>query len=159
MRSLNAATVYTGIAMLEFSTNYSVGRGTDAPFEQVGAPWIKGPELAAKLNGRAIPGVRVYPTRFTPRESVQKGVLCEGVRFVVTDRERFEAVRFGMELAVMLETLYPGKIPFDKNGKLVGSQKVIDAFKTKTDPRAIVQSLDDDLAAFRAVRDRYLLYR
>ncbi len=159
MRSLNAATMYTGIAMLEFSLNYSVGRGTDAPFEQVGAPWINGPELAARLNARAVPGIRVYATRFTPRESVLKGVACNGVRFVIVDRERFEPVRFGLELAVMLETLYPGQIPFDRNGKLIGSQKVIDALKKKTDPRAIVTSMDDDLVAFRATRDKYLIYR
>ncbi|MEN6603550.1 MAG: exo-beta-N-acetylmuramidase NamZ domain-containing protein, partial [Bryobacteraceae bacterium] len=69
LRSLNAALLYPGVAMLEYSRNYSVGRGTDAPFEQVGADWIKGPELAAYLNRRLLPGVRVYPTRFTPTSS------------------------------------------------------------------------------------------
>src|SRR5260370_38192727 len=66
MRSLNAALLYPGIAMLEYSRNYSVGRGTDSPFEQVGADWIDGPALAEKLNARLLPGVRAYPTRFTP---------------------------------------------------------------------------------------------
>lgn len=159
MRSLNAATLYTGIALLEFSTNYSVGRGTDAPFEQVGAPWINGPELAAKLNARAIPGVRAYATRFTPKESVLKGQLCNGVRFVIVDRERFESVRFGLELAVMLEKLYPGQMIFDKSAKLIGSQKVVDAIKKQTDPRAIETSYEDDLRIFLGIRNKYLLYR
>src|SRR5262249_16851994 len=66
MRSLNAATLYDGLALLEASPNYSVGRGTDAPFEQIGANWIRGADLAQALNARAIPGVRVYPSRFEP---------------------------------------------------------------------------------------------
>ena len=87
MRSLNAAMLYPGLAMLEYSKNLSVGRGTDAPFEQIGADFIGGRELAAYLNGRQIPGVRVYPTSFTPTESNFKGVRIEGVRFVITNRE------------------------------------------------------------------------
>src|SRR5258708_7259046 len=93
MRSLNAATLYEGVAMIEASRNYSVGRGTDAPFEQVGADWIRGAELAHFLNERSIPGVRMYPTRFQPAASNYKDKLIEGVRFVVTNRDQFSAVR------------------------------------------------------------------
>ena len=75
MRSLNAALLYPAVAMIEYARNYSVGRGTDAPFEQIGADWIKGPELAAALNQRWIPGVRVYPTRFTPAASHRCGII------------------------------------------------------------------------------------
>src|SRR5580704_6540146 len=89
MRSLNAAVLYPGIALLEASPNYSVGRGTDAPFEQIGADWIRGRALAAFLNGRFIPGVRVYPTRFTPASSNFAGRSIEGVRFAITDRNAF----------------------------------------------------------------------
>ena len=64
MRSLTAALLYPGVAMLEYSTNYSVGRGTDAPFEMIGADFIRGTELAAYLNQRWIPGVRFYAVRF-----------------------------------------------------------------------------------------------
>ncbi len=159
MRSLSAALLFPGIANLEYSTNYSVGRGTDTPFEQVGADWINGPDLAAKLNSRALPGVRVYPTLFTPKDSYFKGVRIQGVRFVITDRERFQPVRFGFELAVMLEKLYPGKIPFEKNEKLIGSRAVIKQFRALTDPRAIETSLEPELEAFKLVREKYLLYR
>lgn len=76
MRSLTAALLYPGIGMLEYAKNYSVGRGTDAPFEQVGADWINGPQLAAYLNHRMVPGVRFYPTRFTPAASNLKENLC-----------------------------------------------------------------------------------
>src|ERR1019366_1186797 len=87
MRSLNAAMLYPGVALLEYSKNLSVGRGTDAPFEQIGADFIGGRELATYLNQRQIPGVRVYATRFKPTESVFKRVTVEGVRFVITNRE------------------------------------------------------------------------
>ncbi|MBL8211471.1 MAG: DUF1343 domain-containing protein [Bryobacterales bacterium] len=159
MRSLNAATLFPGVANLEYSTNYSVGRGTDTPFEQVGADWINGPDLATKLNARSLPGVRVYPTFFTPKDSYFKGIRIPGVRFVITDRERFQPVRFGFELAVMLEKLYPGKIPFEKNEKLIGSRAVIKQFRAVTDPRAIETSLEPELEAFKLVREKYLIYR
>ena len=95
MRSLNAAMLYPGLCLLEYSKNYSVGRGTDAPFEQIGADFIGGRELAAYLNQRQIPGVRVYPTSFTPTESNFKGVRIEGVRFEITNRELLDATRAG----------------------------------------------------------------
>ncbi len=101
MRSLNAATLYPGLALIEYSKGYSVGRGTDAPFEQIGAAFIAGRELAARLNEREIPGVRVYPAMV--------GGL-EGVRFVITDRERLDSTRLGLEVAAALESLYPGKV-------------------------------------------------
>jgi uncharacterized protein YbbC (DUF1343 family)/CubicO group peptidase (beta-lactamase class C family) len=159
MRSLNAATLYPGIAMLEASKNYSVGRGTDAPFEQVGADWIHGAELAAFLNTRYIPGVRVYPTHFRPNSSNFAGQLIEGVRFVVTDRNAFDSTRLGLELGYALEKLYPGKIPWDVNRFLIGDHEVIAAGKTSTDPRSTVQKMQDALAAFVNRREKFLLYK
>ena len=110
MRSLNAALLYPGIAMLEASPNYSVGRGTDSPFELIGADWIHGRELASFLNGRFIPGVRVYPTRFRPTASNFSGKTIEGVRFVITNRDTFDSTRLGLEVGYALNKLYPGKI-------------------------------------------------
>jgi uncharacterized protein YbbC (DUF1343 family)/CubicO group peptidase (beta-lactamase class C family) len=159
MRSLNAATLYPGVAMIEASTNYSVGRGTDAPFEQVGADWIHGRELAAFLNGRYIPGVRVYPTRFRPSNSNFSGQTIEGVRFVITDRNAFDSTRFGLELGYALEKLYPGKVPWDTNRFLIGNQEVIAACKSAVDPRTTVQKMEDTLAAFMKRREKYLLYK
>jgi uncharacterized protein YbbC (DUF1343 family)/CubicO group peptidase (beta-lactamase class C family) len=131
MRSLNAATLYPGIALLETQKDYSVGRGTDAPFEQIGAEWIDGEKLAESLNARALPGIRVYPVRFQPATSRKP---LEGVRFVVTDRERFDSVRFGLELAATLRTLYPGKLDFESSRNLIGSRAVVDALKSGTEP-------------------------
>jgi len=158
MRSLNAALLYPGIAMLEFSRNYSVGRGTDAPFEQIGAEFIQGRELAAFLNSRKIPGVRVYPTRFTPNESNLKGKTVEGIRFVITDREGFDSVRFGIELAVALQRLYPGQMNYALNGKLIGSQALMKDFAAGADPRAVQARLEEELKPFLARRAKFLLY-
>ncbi len=158
MRSLNAALLYPGIAMLEYNTNYSVGRGTDAPFEQVGADWINGPGLAAALNGQFIPGVRVYPTKFQPTSSNFSGQTIEGVRFVITDRESFDSTRLGIELAVALRTLYPGKIDFDKCKTLIGSHETISALAEGKDAIDIWMPAQAEAIKFADRRKPFLLY-
>jgi uncharacterized protein YbbC (DUF1343 family) len=158
LRGMNAATLYPGLALLESSKNYSVGRGTDAPFEQMGADWIHGAELAQFLNTRFIPGVRVYATRFTPSDSVFKGKTVDGVRFVVTNRDLFDSVRLGLEIAYALQKLYPGKIDFEACRWSIGSRKIVDAMKSGEDPSAIAQRIGDDLAAFEQRRKKFLLY-
>ena len=83
------------------------GRGTDTPFEQIGAPWIDGPALAAALNARALPGVRFYPVTFTPAAGAKLGgQACHGVFVIVTDRDRLRPVRVGLEIAAALSRLY-----------------------------------------------------
>ena len=158
LRSLNAATLYPGVAMIESSPNLSVGRGTDAPFEQIGADWIRGVELAQALNGRSIPGVRVYATRFTPADSVFKGKSIEGVRFVIVNRDTFNSVRLGLELASALQRLYPGKLDLEACRKSIGNRKVIDELKAGVDPGTIEEHLLDDLDAFEARVKPFLLY-
>jgi uncharacterized protein YbbC (DUF1343 family) len=145
MRSLNAATLYPGLALIESSKNYSVGRSTDAPFEQIGADWIRGVELAEFLNSRYIPGVRVYPK-------------LDGVRFVITDRDQLDSIRLGLEVAYALHKLYPGKIDFEASKQLIGNRKVIDALKAGDDPRVIEQGLMTDVASFMNRRRPFLLY-
>jgi uncharacterized protein YbbC (DUF1343 family) len=158
MRSLNAALLYPGIAMLEFNTNYSVGRGTDAPFEQVGADWIKGSQLAEALNERFIPGVRVYPTTFKPTASNFEGQQIQGVRFVITDRESFDSTRLGIELASALQALYPGKIDFDKCKSLIGSHALIEGLKAGTEPLTLWLAVQDQASKFDERRKPFLLY-
>ena len=150
MRSLTAATLYPGLCLLESSRDYSVGRGTDAPFEQIGAPFIVGRDLAARLNQREIPGVRVYPA------AVGK---VEGVRFVITNRELFDSTRLGLEVAAAIQALYPGKLDLALNRKLIGSDDVIRRLAAGEDPRSIQQSLMDGVAEFVKKREPYLLYR
>jgi uncharacterized protein YbbC (DUF1343 family)/CubicO group peptidase (beta-lactamase class C family) len=158
MRSLNAATLYPGLALIEASKNYSVGRGTDAPFEQIGADWIRGAELAQYLNGRSIPGVRVYPARFTPADSAFKGKSIEGVRFVITDREGLNSIHLGLEVAHALQRLYPAKIDFEQSKSLIGNRKVIDALKAGEEPAAILRLMEGGIAAYEARRKPFLLY-
>jgi uncharacterized protein YbbC (DUF1343 family)/CubicO group peptidase (beta-lactamase class C family) len=146
MRSLNAATLYPGIALLETQKDYSVGRGTDAPFEQIGASWINGEQLSAALNARSIPGISVYPVRFQDKH---------GVRFVVTDRTDFDAVRFGLELAVVLRTLYPNKLDFEASRNLIGNRGVVDALKSQ--PITSILGLLNP-HPFTQRRDPFLLY-
>jgi len=159
MRSLNAALLYPGIALLEASQNYSVGRGTDSPFELIGADWIRGRELASFLNSRYIPGVRVYPTRFRPASSNFSGKTVEGVRFIITNREAFDSTRFGLELAYALNKLYPGKIAWQENRFLIGNHEVLRELKDGVDPKTILQEIGISLAGFTQLRERYALYR
>lgn len=159
LRSLNAALLYPGLAMLERSENYSVGRGTDSPFEQIGADWIDGRRLARYLNERKIPGVRVYPTRFRPTASRFAGQWIEGVRFVITDREALDSTGLGLEIAAALAKLFPGRLRLDSNERLIGSRAVISALERGEDPRTIQESFRDALEQFQQRRRSYLRYR
>ena len=158
LRSLRGAALYPGLGMLEYA-NISVGRGTDSPFEQMGADFIGGRELAACLNQRQIPGVRVYPTSFTPASSNFKGVRIEGVRFEITNRELLDATRLGLEVAAALQKLYPGKIDWAVDKKLIGSDAAIRQLQAGVDPASIEQAMQDGVAGFLKVREKYLIYR
>ena len=144
--------------MLEYAKNYSVGRGTDAPFEQIGADWIRGRELASYLNSRRIPGIRVHPLTFTPTSSNFANQTVQGVRFVITDRDAFQPVLFGLELAWALQKLFPGKMDFAVSRKLIGIDSVVTALQLPAEPATIQRSYAGGLAAFQARRSRYLLY-
>ena len=158
MRSLNAALLYPGIGMLEYTKVYSVGRGTDAPFEQVGAAWMDGQKLAAYLNERDIPGIRVYATTLRPTASNFSGQTIGGVRFVITDREAFNSVRFGLELGAAIAKLFPGQMDWKVNEKLVGSPAVVGALEAGEEPAAIERRFAAETQAFRLKRAGFLLY-
>jgi uncharacterized protein YbbC (DUF1343 family) len=157
MRSLTEATLYPGVCLLE-PTNVSVGRGTDTPFELVGAPWIDGRRLAEALNRAGLPGVRFVPVRFTPRASVHKDAECGGVNIIVTDRARFEPVLTGLEMAAQIRKLFGTAFNSDRFLRLLVSQKVFDAFRQGADGRTMRLTYEGDLDGFRAVRRKYLLY-
>jgi len=158
LRSPEAGILYAGLEILQ-AGGVSVGRGTAQPFELVGAPWIRGEELAMYLNQRAIPGVRFEPRKFTPDSGLYKGVLCEGVGVVLTDRAALQTMRMGMEISAALQKLYPGKFDAAKMIELVGNAATIEQLSAGGDPSAIVASWNDDLEAFRKIRAKYLLYR
>ncbi len=158
LRSLNAAALYDGLALLEASPNYSVGRGTEAPFEQIGADWIHGAELAQFLNNWVLPGVRVYPTKFQPSSGPFAGKPIEGVRFVIVNREQLNSVRVGLDVAYALQRLYPGKINFEACRFLLGSREVVDALKSGASPGSIEDRTREPLQKFADRRRSYLLY-
>jgi uncharacterized protein YbbC (DUF1343 family)/CubicO group peptidase (beta-lactamase class C family) len=158
MRNLNQATLYPGVGAIEW-TNISVGRGTDQPFEQIGAPWMDGVKLAARLNDRRVPGVRFYPVIFTPTSSVYANEMCSGVFMIVTDRAALHAVRLGVELASALHALHPDRFDFKNTVRLLGSQASIDRIRRGDDPAAIERSWAGDEETWRRVRAKYLLYR
>lgn len=157
MRNLVQATLYPGIGAIE-ATNLSVGRGTDTPFEHIGAPWIDGVRLAADLNARRIDGVRFYPESFTPAGSKFRGETCQGVFMVVTDRLALRPVRVGVEIAAALHRLYPGQFQIEAAARLIGSREVIKRIQSGDDPAAIAASWAGDEARWRLLRARYLLY-
>jgi len=156
IRNLNEAILYPALAMLEYSTNYSVGRGTDTPFEQVGADWIDGPVLAQYLSSRQIPGVRFRAVEFMPTSSNFSGKKVRGVGIEVTDREAFSASRLGLELAEALAMLYPGKIDWAVNRRLIGSSEVVRALSAG---QSATKAAETGVAAFLASRQKYLSYR
>lgn len=157
MRNMNEAALYTGIGAIE-GTNVSVGRGTDTPFEHVGAPWIDGVQLADALNARAIPGVRFYPVRFTPSASKYANEECQGVFVIVTDRAALRPVRVGLEIASALTRLYPSQYQLDSAARLFGSRATLTRVRSGDDPAAIAASWAAAEGRWRLLRAKYLLY-
>jgi uncharacterized protein YbbC (DUF1343 family)/CubicO group peptidase (beta-lactamase class C family) len=158
MRNLVAATVYPGIGALE-GTNLSVGRGTDTPFEQIGAPWIDGTALADALNARALAGIRFYPVTFTPAAGAKfAGQACHGVFLVVTDRDRLHPVRVGLEIASALTKRHGAQFTLEDAARLFGSRETLSRVRAGEDPSAIAASWSAGEEQWRLTRARYLLY-
>ncbi|MGH9396567.1 MAG: exo-beta-N-acetylmuramidase NamZ domain-containing protein [Terriglobia bacterium] len=157
LRNLTEEILYPGLGMIEYS-NISVGRGTDTPFEVVGAPWIDGRALAGYLNGRRIQGVRFVPVDFTPNAAKFKGEVCHGVNLQVLDRRALDSPELGMEVAAALIHLYPNDFKLDPSLKLIGSREVVDAIKAGHDPRSIALHWEAELHPFLEMRRKYLLY-
>src|SRR5271165_4673822 len=157
LRSLEAATLYPGVALLE-TTNVSVGRGTDMPFELIGSPWIDAKELAAYLNARNIAGVRFVPTTFTPTSGISARQLCSGVHIVITDRESVDAPELGIELAAALHKLSPLGFDMTSMNRLLVNQAAFAALQAGEDPWRIADDWRDQLDRFMQVRSKYLIY-
>ena len=158
MRSLTQATLYPGIGLLE-TTNLSVGRGTDTPFEVIGAPWLDERRLAAQLNAAGLAGVRFVPIRFTPDSSKFSGELCGGVNIVITDRASFRSVRTGLVIAHALVRLYPEDWQPKLAQRLLCDQPVLDALLAGASIDQIQACYQTELDDFCKRRAKYLLYR
>lgn len=158
LRSVNEATLYPGVALIE-GTNVSVGRGTDTPFEVVGARWIDAHIFSDYLNSRLIAGVRFVPLTFTPASGPYANQTCGGVNLIVTDRNVLDAPELGIELAVALRKLYPEKWKMERMIEILANRAIFDAVADGADPRSIAQSWQDDIQKFLALRAKYLLYK
>jgi uncharacterized protein YbbC (DUF1343 family)/CubicO group peptidase (beta-lactamase class C family) len=157
LRSLGEAALYPGVALVE-GANVSVGRGTETPFEVVGAPWLSGEALASYLNRRSIPGVRFEPVSFRPTEQPFAGRACRGVRIVLMDRAVLDAPRLGIEIASGLQRLHRRQFHLDDTLGSVGARWVLEAIREGENPRGIARRWQAALEAYLALRARYLLY-
>jgi uncharacterized protein YbbC (DUF1343 family)/CubicO group peptidase (beta-lactamase class C family) len=158
LRSLSEGILYPGVALIE-GTNVSVGRGTDAPFEVIGAPWMKGRDLAQYLNAREISGVRFVATSFTPFAGPHSGQMCEGVNVMLIERNSFDAPELGVELASALHKLYPEQFQLEKMTDILVNQSSFDAIMSGEDPRRIAEDWREPLQRFEQLRQKYLLYK
>jgi uncharacterized protein YbbC (DUF1343 family)/CubicO group peptidase (beta-lactamase class C family) len=157
LRNLTEEVLYPGVAMVE-GANVSVGRGTDTPFELLGAPWMDSRNLSAYLNARNIQGVRFVPVDFKPSSNSFADQLCPGVQIVLIDRQALDPTELGVELAAALWKLYPAVFQLEKTLPLIGARWVLQAIKAGKDPRRIVYEWQDALEQFRTLRSKYLLY-
>jgi uncharacterized protein YbbC (DUF1343 family)/CubicO group peptidase (beta-lactamase class C family) len=158
IRNPTQAMLYPGVGLLETS-NLSVGRGTDQPFELFGAPWIDGRRLAAALNKERIAGLRFVPITFTPTSSKFANEECHGVYVVVTDRRYVSPVAAGIAIAWHLENLYPKQYDLDSVLKMLANDDAFKAIQKADNPDKIPSAWKRDLDAFKETRQKYLLYK
>jgi len=157
LRNLEEAALYPGVALLEV-TNVSVGRGTDTPFQLIGAPWIEAVELTTYLNARNIAGVRFVPTTFTPATGTYARQRCFGAHIMVTDRESLDAPELGIEIAAALHKLSHLGFDMDRMNQLLANKAVFTALRAGEDPHRIADDWRDALEQFMQIRAKYLLY-
>jgi uncharacterized protein YbbC (DUF1343 family) len=161
LKSPAANILYPGLGLAE-QTNISIGRGTDTPFEHLGAPWINADELVNYLKARNIPGVEITPTTLTVAEDENHypshGQTIPGIAFHVTDRSLLDSPELGLEILAALHHLYPTQFKLEKAKNLMANAAVLAALARGDDPRAINTSLAPSVAAFRTAATPYLLY-
>jgi uncharacterized protein YbbC (DUF1343 family) len=157
MRNLNEAILYPGIGLWE-TTNISVGRGTDTPFEVVGAPWIQASKLATAMNSSNLDGVRFTPRDFTPTSSKFANTPCEGIQISITNRASFDPLRCGLTLACVLRELYPSQWEIEKSMRLLCNQTVLNALQAGSSSDEIWRAIQGDVEEFETRRLEFLLY-
>ena len=157
LRSVDEVVLYPAVGLLE-STNLSVGRGTETPFEVLGAPYVDGEALARNVKARGIPGLAVEQATFTPTASPHQGKVCHGLRLRVTDRARFEPVRAAVTIALALQELHAADWDVDHVDRMLQSKPALEAIKAGRSADAVVATWSTGLAAFVKKRERFLLY-
>ncbi len=162
IRSLGAALNYSGLVLAE-ATNLTVGRGTDAPFSYLGAPWLNTPALLERVRGYGLPGVTVDSVRLTPSGEGWVPFRDESIRAIeltVTDRGAFRPVLTTLVLLHEIQALHPAEFEITNDGftQMMGSRWAREAFERGDDPREIVARWNAELERWKPIRDRYRLY-
>jgi uncharacterized protein YbbC (DUF1343 family) len=165
--NLETAIVYPGVCFLE-GTNISEGRGTNSPFLTLGAPFINSSDLINSLESQNIPGIKFNPIKFTPVHLTGKAENpkyenqeCRGIKLEVTERKKFESVKFGIRLLYSLHKLYPEKFKFNSNNYidlLFGDSYLREMILDENTPNEIISRWKVDLTQFKKLRQKYLLY-
>lgn len=162
MPDLESATHYPGTCLYE-GTNLSVGRGTPMAFQQIGAPWLDHEELARRLNAYGLPGVRFEAVTFTPLDPGDQkfgGEVVRGVRFVTTDGAIYDPAVAGVAALVEIRRLHPDKLTWREShfDRLAGTDRVRKQVIAGAALEEITAPWEEQLAAFDAVRRKYILY-
>jgi uncharacterized protein YbbC (DUF1343 family) len=158
LRTLKGSLLYPGLEILQ-NAGVSVGRGTEAPFEEFGAPWINGEDIAEILNAKGLPGVHFANQPFIPVSGLYAGQRCGGVGVRVTDRAALRSMRVGLEIAATMHKKYPSQFDVTKILFLMGSDSTIQQLQSGTPVNEIIASWAKALAAYDATRRRYFLYK
>ena len=159
LRSFAALQSYPGSVYFE-GTNLTEGRGTDRPFEQIGASWLNAPEVAGTMNGMGLPGIRFEPITMVvaPTAAKFKGETIAGIRFTITDRQRYRPVRTSLLLIDEIRRRHPREFAWSKTiDRLTGSDKVRLAIDEGRLP-SVLEAWDREAAAFLESRKPFLLY-
>lgn len=160
MPTVSTTFIYPATGLIE-GTNVSEGRGTTKPFETIGAPYINGTDLAAKLNALRLPGVKFRAASFIPTFSKHAGILSHGVEIYVSDREKFEAVLTGLHIIKTIHDMYPNDFEFLSSNffdKLIGNDWIRPMILDGDSVTDIMNKYQKELDEFKKVRKKYLMY-
>jgi uncharacterized protein YbbC (DUF1343 family) len=158
LRTIKGSILYPGIEILQ-NAGVSVGRGTQAPFEEFGAPWLNGEEVAAALNERHLPGLHFTAQPFIPIVGLYSGQRCGGVAVRISDRFSVRSMRMGVEIAAILQKLYPKQFDPEKLLLLIANSDTIQQLQASVAPEKIVASWSTALSGFDQIRRKYFLYK
>ena len=162
------ATIYPGACLVE-ATNLSEGRGTTRPFQLIGAPWLDGEALAARLNGLELPGARFRAVRFRPEFGKHAGGVCAGVEWHVTDRARLRPLETGVRLLAEARALHPDEFAWRREAYefvagvpavdlLTGSPAAREVIEGRADAEGLLAGWRAHCEEFTARRAPHLLY-
>jgi len=158
LRTMKGAIAYPGLEILQ-NAGLSVGRGTETPFEQFGAPWMDGEKVAAALNAAQLPGLKFVPQSFVPVSGLYMGRRCNGVGIRIGDRAAVRAMRLGIQIAAVLGKMYPRDFQVEKTIALLGNSETVQKLESGAAPAEIVASWQSALNEFEQTRRKYLLYK